>query len=89
MELKATEGRLIGKIVKAESKTKSGILLSNPQNNDLKEAVIVSVGLTLKDKNQKFEEGQHVFYGNYQGVEFKDNSEDYIILNQTDVLAVK
>lgn len=88
MELKATAGRLIAKVNKDETKTKSGILLSTPQNKDLKNATVVSVGDRLKDVTQNFHEGDTIYYGNYQGVEFTgDDGEKYIILNQSDVIA--
>lgn len=89
MNLIATEGRLIAKIEKDVTKTKSGILLSTPENKDLKKAVVVSVGAPLKDKVQTFHEGDTIYYGNYQGVEWTEGEDKYIILNLSDVLAYK
>lgn len=87
MNLKATEGRLIAKVIKEVNRTKSGILLSTPENKDLKSATVISVGAPLKDKSQTFHEGDTIYYGNYQGVEFTEGDEKFIILNQADVLA--
>lgn len=83
----ATEGRLIAKVIKDQNKTKSGLYISTPENKDVKRAVVISAGTPLKGHNQTFNEGDIIYYGNYQGVQWKEGTDEYIIMNLADVIS--
>lgn len=85
----ATEGRLTVKVKPEEDRSAGGIYLAQPTNPDLHEGTVVSVGEKLKDAKQEFNEGDVVVWQNYSGVEFSNEGEKYIILNQKDIIAIK
>lgn len=86
--MKATEGRLICKVIKEEKKTKGGILLTKNINEDIHRGTVVSVGETKKDIKQTFEVGQTVVWANFSGVKFNNDGEEFIIINQSDIIAI-
>lgn len=89
LDFKATEGRLIVKKVKHETTTSTGIMLPTPENNNVFFGTIVSVGELPYKRVQEFEVGQSVLWQQYSGCDVVYDGEDYVIINQTDILAVK
>ena len=75
-----------------EENTKSGIILpvSNREKPQIATVVAVGEGGLLDGKNveMKLNVGDRVLYTKYAGNEFKLDGEEYIIIKQTDILAV-
>lgn len=86
--IKATEGRLVVKKIEAETTTAGGIFLAQPDNQNIHKGEVVSVGYKKPDTQQDFCIGDIVYWQNYSGVEFTADGEDYLILNQSDIIAV-
>lgn len=86
--MKATEGRLICEVIKDDKKTKGGIILTRSENAEINRGKVVSVGPAKKDVNQTFDVGQIVVWGNYQGIKYSEGKVEYVILNQSDVIAI-
>lgn len=84
----ATEGRLTVKVKPEEDKSAGGIFLARPTNPDLHEGTVLSVGEKLKDAKQEFKVGDKVVWSNYSGVEFENNGEKCILINQKDIIAI-
>jgi chaperonin GroES len=84
----ATQGRLAVKKSEESNVTSGGIVLSQPVNQDVHTGVVVNVGSKNKDFNQDFEVGQTVAWQNYSGVEYEFENDTYVILNQSDIIAV-
>lgn len=89
VNLTATEGRLVVKTLPNQEQTSGGLFLSQPSNPDIHKGIIESVGPYKKDVNQEFSEGQVVLWSNYSGVSYTYEGEDYMILNQSDIIAVE
>jgi co-chaperonin GroES (HSP10) len=88
----ATEGRLLIKVTekKNEHKTSGGIVLARQENPDIHEGIVINVGVKKDKAQQDFTPGQIVYWQNYSGVEFDlEDKGKYIILNQSDVIAVE
>jgi len=74
------------KIIKQESKTKSGLVLPESASEDRpQQGIVISVG---NSKNIKAKINQTVIFAKYSGTEIKINNEDYLILKNEDILAV-
>lgn len=84
----ATEGRIIVKVLKEENQTETGLYLAQSENPDLHKGTVVSVGLQKKDVKQMFTVDQVVYWQNYSGCTFTEGEDEYVILNQSDVLAI-
>lgn len=90
--IKPLEDRVVVKMVEAEETTKSGIILSSGAQEKPQIAEVVAVG-PGKEYNGKIEKmqvkvGDKVITGKYSGTEVKYDGTEYIIVKQSDILAV-
>ncbi len=86
--------RLIVKAVTAEEKTAGGIYLPDSAQEKPTEAEVVAVGPGKPLDNGKVaamevKPGDRIVYAKYGGTEIKVGNEEYVILRQDDVLAIK
>jgi chaperonin GroES len=92
--LKPLNDRVVVKAVAAEEKTAGGIILPDAAQEKPLEAEVVAVGpgKTLDDGKVvtlEVKPGDRVIYGKYAGTEIKLGGEEYVILRQDDILAIK
>lgn len=92
--LKPLNDRIVVKSVTPESKTAGGIILPDSAQEKPQEAEVVAVGPGKTLDNGKIatlelKPGDRVIYAKYGGTEIKVGSEEYVILRQDDVLAIK
>ena len=92
--LKPLGDRIIAKTVSAEAVTAGGIVLPDSAKEKPLEAEVIAVGPGIQlDSGKKapmdVKAGDKVIYGKYAGTEVTVAGEEYIILRQEDVLAVK
>lgn len=78
----------------AEEKTRSGIVLPDSAKEKPAEGTIIAVGTgRILDNGQKVpievKVGDKVIYSKYGGTEVKIDNDEYIILSERDILAVK
>ncbi len=90
--IKPLEDRVVVKMVEAEETTKSGIILSSGAQEKPQIAEVIAVG-PGKEYNGKIEKmqvkvGDKVITGKYSGTEVKYDGTEYIIVKQSDILAV-
>jgi chaperonin GroES len=72
--------------LKADVKTKSGIVLPDTASEDRpQEGKVIAVG---DDKKIKVKKGQKVIFAKYSGTEIKMDNEEYLIMKNEDILAV-
>ena len=92
MQLVPLGDRVVLKQCEAEEKTKSGIILASQSQEKPQEAEVVAVGpggmIDGKEVVMTVEIGQKVIYGRYSGTEVKLDGEEYIIVKQSDILAI-
>ena len=92
MTMKPLADRVVIKNVEAEETTKGGILLTTSAKEKPQMAVVLAVGPggTVDGKEVKMyvEKGQKVIYSKYAGTEVKLDGEEYIIVRQSDILAI-
>ncbi len=79
--------RVVIKMVEMEETTKSGIILTGAAKEKPQIAEVVAVGPGTKDVTMELSVGDKVVISKYAGTEIKLENEEYIILNQSDVLA--
>ena len=92
MKMKPLGDRVIIKQLEAEEKTKSGIILTGTAKEKPQEAEVVAVGpggvIDGKEIKMEVSVGDRVIYSKYAGTEVKLNEEEYIIVKQSDILAI-
>jgi len=84
--------RLIVKPSEEEQTTASGIILPDTAKEKPQEGDVVAVGpgrTTDEGKHipMELKNGDRIIYSKYAGTEYKDGSEEYLILRESDVLA--
>ena len=92
MKLKPLGDRVIIKMMEAEEKTKSGLILTGSAKEKPEVALIVEVGpgglVDGKEVKMTVKKGQKVITGKYSGTEVKVDGEEYTIVRQSDILAI-
>lgn len=92
MTIKPLGDRVVIKNVEAEETTKSGLLLTTSAKEKPQMAVVLAVGpggnVDGKEIVMHVSEGQKVIYSKYAGTECKLDGEEYIIVRQSDILAI-
>ena len=92
MNVKPLGDRVVIKNVEIEETTKSGILLTGAAKEKPQMAEVLAVGpggvVDGKEIVMYLEPGQKVLYTKYSGTEVKLDGEEYIILRQSDILAI-
>ncbi len=92
--IKPLADRIVVKVVTAEEMTKGGIVLPDTAKEKPQEAEVVAVGPgKMLDKGTRLEptlkEGDRVIFAKYSGTEIKLEGEEYLIMRESDILAVK
>ena len=80
MKLKPLADRVVIKLVEAEEKTKSGIILTGSAKEKPEVAEVIEVGPGGM--------GDKVITSKYSGTEVKIDGEEYTIVRQNDILAI-
>lgn len=93
MNVKPMEDRVILKPMEAQEKTAGGIIIPDNAKEKPQKGEVIAVGPgKVSDKGQKIEmslkKGDKVLYGKYSGTEVNIDGEDYLIVRESDVLAV-
>ena len=92
MKLKPLGDRVVVKQLEAEETTKSGIILTGTAKEKPQEAEVVAVGpggvIDGKEVKMEVKVGDKVIYSKYAGTDVKLDKEEYIIVRQSDILAV-
>ena len=92
MSIKPLLDRVVLQVEEAEEKTKSGIILSSAAQEKPQFARVVAVGpggvVDGKEVKMEVKVGDQVIYSKYAGTDVKMEDEEYIIVRQSDILAV-
>ena len=92
MKLMPLTDRVVLKQSEVEETTKSGIILTGSAQEKPQTADVIAVGpggmVDGKEVVMQVKEGQKVIYSKYAGTEVKLDGVEYIIVRQSDILAV-
>ncbi len=84
--------RIVLKQLEAEETTKSGIVLPGQAQEKPQQAEVIAVGpgglVDGKEVKMEVAVGDKVIYSKYAGTEVKMDDTEYIIVKQSDVLAI-
>ena len=92
MKLVPLGDRVVLKQLEAEETTKSGIVLPGHAQEKPQQAEVIAVGpggvVDGKEVKMEVATGNKVIYSKYAGTEVKLDGEEYIIVKQSDILAI-
>lgn len=94
MSIKPLGDKVVVKATEAEEKSAGGIILPDTAKKKPQEGVVVAVGpgRVLDDGSRapmNVKEGQKVIFAKYGGTEVTVDDEDYIILDQDSIFAIR
>ena len=88
MNIKPLADRVLINPAKAEEKTVAGIIIPDTAKEKPLKGEVVAVGEGTKDEKIVLKAGDTVLFGKYAGTEIEVGEEKYLIMRQSDVLAI-
>ena len=88
MNIKPLADRVLVKPAAAEEKTASGIIIPDSAKEKPLKGEVISIGNGTKDEEMVVKSGDIVLYGKYAGTELELEGEKYLIMRQSDILAI-
>ena len=80
--------RVIVKPAAAEEKTAGGIIIPDTAKEKPQRGIVIAAGPGKKDEPMTVKNGDTILYGKYAGTEVSFEGEDYLIMRESDILAV-
>ena len=92
VSIKPLEDRIVIKQVEAEQTTASGLVIPDSAKEKPQEAEVIAVGpggnIDGKEVVMQVNVGDKVIYSKYAGTDVELDKEEYIIVKQSDILAI-
>ena len=88
MSIKPLADRVLVKPATAEEKTIGGIIIPDSAKEKPLKGEVIAVGNGTKDEEMVLKPNDKVLYGKYAGTEIEWSGEQYLIMRQSDVLAI-
>ncbi len=88
MNIKPLADRVLILPAPAEEKTIGGIIIPDTAKEKPLQGEIIAAGNGTKDEEMVLKVGDRVLYGKYSGTELELEGKKYLIMRQSDVLAI-
>jgi chaperonin GroES len=88
LNIKPLADRVLVEPAAAETKTSSGIIIPDTAKEKPQRGTIVAVGPGTKENPVTLKVGDTVLYGKYAGTELSHEGGDYLIMKESDILAI-
>ena len=88
MNIKPLADRVLINPAKAEEKTVAGIIIPDTAKEKPQQGTVVAAGPGKKDEPMEVKVGDQFIYGKYAGTEVNFEDKKYLIVKQSDILAV-
>ena len=88
LAIKPLADRVVIEPAAAEQKTASGIIIPDTAKEKPQQGKVVAVGPCTKDNTMTLKVGDNAIYGKYAGTEFHLDGKDYMIMRESDVIAI-
>ena len=80
--------RIVVKRIEAEEKTPGGIIIPDTAKEKPQRGTVIAAGPGKKDEPVTVKTGDTVLYGKYAGTEISIEGTDYLIMRESDILAI-
>ena len=88
MTIKPLADRVLIESAPAEEKTIGGIIIPDTAKEKPLQGTVIATGTGTKDEEMIVKPGDTVLYGKYAGTEIEFEGKKYLMMRQSDVLAV-
>ena len=86
--IKPLADRVLIEPKEAETKTAAGIFIPDTAKEKPQQGTVVAAGPGKKDEPMEVKVGDQVLYGKYAGTEVTVDDKKYLIVKQSDILAI-
>lgn len=86
--IKPLADRVLVESKEAETKTASGLYIPDTAKEKPQEGKVIAAGPGKKDEPMEVKVGDEVLYGKYAGTEVTVEGKKYLIVKQSDILAI-
>ncbi len=88
LNIKPLADRVVVEAAQADTKTSSGIIIPDTAKEKPQRGTVVAVGPGKKDEPTTVKVGDTVLYGKYSGTEINIEGREYLIMRESDILAI-
>lgn len=88
MKIKPLADRVLVEPKEAETKTASGLYIPDTAKEKPQQGTVLATGPGKKDEVMEVKAGDLVLYGKYSGTEVTVDGKTYLIMKQSDILAI-
>ncbi|MBT3542012.1 co-chaperone GroES [Flavobacteriaceae bacterium] len=88
INIKPLADRVLIEPAAAETKTSSGLYIPDTAKEKPQKGIVVAVGSGTKENPMTVKAGDHVLYGKYAGTELQHEGKDFLIMKESDILAI-
>ena len=88
LNIKPLGDRVVIETAKAKERTQSGIIIPDNAKEKPQKGTVVAAGKGTKDDPITVQVGDTVLYGKYAGTDLKLEGIDYLIMRESDILAI-
>ncbi|MDP2424439.1 MAG: co-chaperone GroES [Bacteroidales bacterium] len=88
VNIKPLADRVLVEPAAAEEKTAAGIIIPDTAKEKPQKGTVIAVGNGKKDEPMTVKEGDMVLYGKYAGTEIAMHGRDFLIMRESDILAI-
>ncbi len=88
INIKPLADRVLIEPSSAEEKTAGGLIIPDTAKEKPQRGTVIAVGSGKKDEPMTVKEGDVVLYGKYAGTEITINNTNYLIMRESDVVAI-
>ena len=86
--IKPLADRVLIEAKEAETKTASGLIIPDTAKEKPQQGTVIAVGNGKRDEPMELSVGDEVLYGKYAGTEITVDGKKYLIMRQSDVVAI-
>ena len=86
--IKPLQDRVLIEPTEAEAKTAGGLYIPDTAKEKPQQGLVVAAGPGKKDEPMEVKVGETVLYGKYAGTEVSFEGKKYLIVKQSDILAI-
>ncbi|MFA9289619.1 MAG: co-chaperone GroES [Solirubrobacteraceae bacterium] len=88
INIKPLADRVLVEPAVAETKTASGIIIPDSAKEKPQQGIVVAIGTGKPDEPLTVKVGDKVMYGKYSGSEIQLDGVDYLMMRESDILAI-
>ena len=88
MKFKPLHDRVLIEVLDSSEKTAGGIIIPDSAQEKPQKGKIIAVGPGTKDNPVTLKVGDNILYGKYSGTELKHENINYLIMRESDILAI-